>query len=467
MFDDKEMVAWKCFTCFKPPKSADYKGMSVEDFVEQYMDLSRVTEMPKDIGGNFDAAAFREEIIAGMHIAANALAVKKVKSIASPDGSPSKLARFREMADAEKPAKKAKKSKGDEDEPIDIDDDEPYPTSSSSSSSSPAKPQVNAEMTDADKVEFGAFQTFNKLSADKIKDYLRWNDQLLTGTKDQLITRIIDLSTKGRLLRCPDCAGKLILEDGLKPKILCRGHFDEDMGCRVDCSNRWDVDSAPRSTFITKKPSEEEMEGIEKENKGAGGGGGGGGGGGATAAIDEYEIADFDLETGAGKKSAATALLTACRELQVNLPEEDSDAKQVVGRIMMANLGKGMKGILHSIAADRGVKESEDKKANKAMTAEGSCAVPENAPIFSLMNEFSLLYFKESNANAGSSYRKAANAIRDCEWEITLEIAKNMHKASGKKLAGVGKGSSDKIVELLSTGTVAKLEEKRNIVANM
>ena len=44
--------------------------------------------------------------------------------------------------------------------------------------------------------------------------------------------------------------------------------------------------------------------------------------------------------------------------------------------------------------------------------------------IFKLMTELSDLYYKESNTNAGNSYRKVAEAVRTLEFEITASNAK-------------------------------------------
>jgi len=74
--------------------------------------------------------------------------------------------------------------------------------------------------------------------------------------------------------------------------------------------------------------------------------------------------------------------------------------------------------------------------------------------------QFGKVYMEEGNKNAGATYKKVANAIKDIEYEITEENAKGLCSKK-TKVDGIGKGSADKIYEFLTTGTIAKLEEKR------
>jgi DNA polymerase/3'-5' exonuclease PolX len=74
------------------------------------------------------------------------------------------------------------------------------------------------------------------------------------------------------------------------------------------------------------------------------------------------------------------------------------------------------------------------------------------------------LYFKEGNANAGSTYVKAVKALSELEYAITADNAKLLSKGK-TKVAGIGKGTSDKIYEFYTTGVIDKLEEKRGNAA--
>jgi DNA polymerase/3'-5' exonuclease PolX len=59
-------------------------------------------------------------------------------------------------------------------------------------------------------------------------------------------------------------------------------------------------------------------------------------------------------------------------------------------------------------------------------------------------------------------YRKAITAISGLDYAITEDNAKGLGKGK-TKLAGIGKGTADKIHEFFSTGTIQKLVEKRAI----
>lgn len=66
----------------------------------------------------------------------------------------------------------------------------------------------------------------------------------------------------------------------------------------------------------------------------------------------------------------------------------------------------------------------------------------------------------ESNKNAGASYTKVAAAIKNLDIEITADNAMSLSKGK-TKVEGVGKSSAEKFREFLQTGTIQKLEEKR------
>jgi hypothetical protein len=109
----------------------------------------------------------------------------------------------------------------------------------------------------------------------------------------------------------------------------------------------------------------------------------------------------------------------------------------------------------------------EDKKKKAAIKQDRmaeTVKVPANAPIIAVLQELAELYFKEGNRNAGGSYVKAVKALTDLDYEITADNAKQLCKGK-TKVAGIGKGTADKIHEFCTTGTMAKLEEKRGDAA--
>ena len=76
--------------------------------------------------------------------------------------------------------------------------------------------------------------------------------------------------------------------------------------------------------------------------------------------------------------------------------------------------------------------------------------------------ELSSLYYKEKNSNASNTYKKVAQAVKEMKFEIIEDNALGLGKGK-TKVARIGKGSAEKILEFISTGTIQKLEEKRNL----
>jgi DNA polymerase/3'-5' exonuclease PolX len=71
-----------------------------------------------------------------------------------------------------------------------------------------------------------------------------------------------------------------------------------------------------------------------------------------------------------------------------------------------------------------------------------------------------LLATGTGNRNAGASYTKVIQALKDLPYEITEKNASGL--AKGKtKVQNIGDASSKKILEFCKTGTMEKLEEKR------
>lgn len=71
----------------------------------------------------------------------------------------------------------------------------------------------------------------SKLTTDKLKELLRANGQVVSGTKGVLVARAADGKAFGALPRCPTChAGKIKFENGV---YRCPGYMDDDtfMSC--------------------------------------------------------------------------------------------------------------------------------------------------------------------------------------------------------------------------------------------
>ena len=63
-----------------------------------------------------------------------------------------------------------------------------------------------------------------------LKDYLRWNDQMLKGTKDVVLNKVIDIAVRGRFPRCQDCGGKIAIDEDNDESVKCGGGWDDVSG---------------------------------------------------------------------------------------------------------------------------------------------------------------------------------------------------------------------------------------------
>jgi ATP-dependent DNA helicase PIF1 len=93
-------------------------------------------------------------------------------------------------------------------------------------------------------------------------------------------------------------------------------------------------------------------------------------------------------------------------------------------------------------------------------TSANSFGHPKNTAIVEAFQELSGHYDRERNGNAANTYRKVSNAIKGVQFEITADNAKKL--GIGKnKIEGIGKASAERIYEFVTSGKIAKLEEKR------
>merc|ERR1712060_790383 len=80
----------------------------------------------------------------------------------------------------------------------------------------------------------------------QLKDVLRWNRQMLGGTKDVLIQRIIDGDMNGRLGLCPICFKGKLKFNTENNTVVCNGYFDEELNVRRSCFFGTGRNEAPR-----------------------------------------------------------------------------------------------------------------------------------------------------------------------------------------------------------------------------
>ena len=79
----------------------------------------------------------------------------------------------------------------------------------------------------------------------------------------------------------------------------------------------------------------------------------------------------------------------------------------------------------------------------------------ELASLFQKMAD--ILEFKGDNPFKINTYRKSARILND----LTMDIQEVVQSGTLQNIPGIGKGTADKIVEYLETGTIAKFDELR------
>lgn len=230
---------------------------------------------------------------------------------------------------------------------------------------------------------------------------------------------------------------------------------------------------APRfHPWYTEKPSEEETEEMKLKNKPIDGNGSAAAGGSLdgdlmNAQTKLCELVEqkvkWNVDSLPGIKKTNLALLELCKSFdgpKLDIPE-GKDGNKRVGKLLLENKSLDPSDFVKLLIETFGfVKAKNEKKKAKQKAAASGCKVPANATVLSAMMELRDFYFKESNANAGKTYDKVANTIRDLDFEITADNAKGLGKGK-TKVPGIGKGSAEKIFDIITTGTTEKLEEKR------
>lgn len=321
------------------------------------------------------------------------------------------------------------------------------------------KKKKKSRIEDLSPEESQVYELYSAMKVDELKDVLRNNSQAgLAGTKEELLRRCVDGHSHGRIDLCPSCGeGKLkLLSNGT---VSCSGFYDEATQVRQPCFFSCPAKDAPRLLpWRTTKPTEEEKEQDSKKKKTDG-----------TSDDDAWrttllpllEHIHWDLSSAVNIKTVNSEVAQACQKFgRLNLPSDESTAKIEIGRIILSNKDKSREEICKLIVDNFGLKLTEKDIEAKQHAMSSLCACPANGALYEIMLEFGKVYMEEGNKNAGATYKKVANAIKDIEYEITEENAKGLCSKK-TKVDGIGKGSADKIYEFLTTGTIAKLEEKR------
>jgi len=314
-----------------------------------------------------------------------------------------------------------------------------------------------------------AYIFYESLKIEGLKDVLRWNHQPVGGTKPELLIRIIEGHVHGRLAPCTVCGeGKLRPLDTDSSKIICKGYFDKKLNAHIPCDVMVDTESAPRFIpWYKSKPNKEEEKIMDEEYE---------------AAIGLAESTETDkvlhnssllravqemqwnTSSSAGIKAAAAGLTELCcgESSPLDFPPK-LKARRVIGKLILDHKTSSAEEILNIVALEFGFKAQKEAKAKeKSEAMKSTCLCPANAKIVEVLKELGDYYFKEGNANAGGTYKKVIAAVSKLPFEITLDNAKGLGKGKSK-VVNVGKGSAEKMHEFLETGTIGKLEEKREI----
>lgn len=418
------MTKWNIVQCFALPRK--FSHMSVDEFVDDHLTDNTDTNILQD-------PAQREMIIEDIK--------KKVtKKEAKKANAGSKYIVTLKRDAARLLAEEEGEGEGeDEDGPV----------------------KKKTKLSGNDKAKAVAYNKFSGMKIPQLQDILSWNNVVKTGTKDVLLTRVIDGFVYGRIDKCVACkyGQPRVSDDG--SAIVCPGYFNEDKGYRVPCGNSIFIESAPRlNPWYINEPTEEEEEAMKEESKASVSG--------SDAKlpdsmVEAAEKIEWDLSVKANIKKATSDMIQiiSSEKSPIDLPSDKSKVKMEIGTLIVLNKNESALAVLNLIVEKYGFKEGNDEMAkNDEENIGAMLTVKANVSVYMAIKELSDLYFKEKNTNAGITYRKVAQAVKDLDFEITEKNAKGLGKGK-TKLEGIGKGSAEKMYELLATGKIQKLEEKR------
>ena len=151
--------------------------------------------------------------------------------------------------------------------------------------------------------------------------YNRTNNQLLGGTKSDLLTRCLEGHSRGALPSCPeiDCGAKLNINMNTKV-AYCAGKFNTEIGVFVKCFYTCPLDSIQRIPWKNKPSSQFEISNATVSSSSTV----------STKGKEEEEenlFKDINMTTPEGKRQAVILAIEKARQLGINLPESESDAK--------------------------------------------------------------------------------------------------------------------------------------------
>mmetsp|Transcript_20779 Transcript_20779/g.30771 ORF Transcript_20779/g.30771 Transcript_20779/m.30771 type:complete len:248 (+) Transcript_20779:129-872(+) len=175
------------------------------------------------------------------------------------------------------------------------------------------------------------------------------------------------------------------------------------------------------------------------------------------------DVWDVDVKDKVSLRKLSKKLMDLAREKQVKIPRENSDAMMVCGPLILSSKSDGKvdpNRLLESLIETYGQSENESEQKVKKSRSNPP-VVEANFQLVQLFREIGKTYFKLDKFK-GSVYQKAATAINECPWEITLDKLPTAKKGP-MKIPNIGKASIDIMKEFLETGKAKILEELKSM----
>ena len=179
--------------------------------------------------------------------------------------------------------------------------------------------------------------------------------------------------------------------------------------------------------------------------------------------VGQAKETKVDLHSDKGIKQATTKVydLLNHAEHEIDLPKDKDTAKRQIGSLVASNRSMAFNDLVPHVAHEFGFKKGKEEKIaqnREALLAAVKCH--ENAPLVTAFQELVDLCSEENDRRLARVYFRAVQALRDVEYVITEDNARQLSKGK-TKVPGIGKKIAEHIVEFLRTGTMEKLEQKR------
>ena len=298
---------------------------------------------------------------------------------------------------------------------------------------------------------------YKSMTISLLKDWLRANNMVMSGKKEDLVARCVDGEINGRLPRCPRCRMGKVTFNPDKGVYICPGFFDTDANMMIRCS--FEEPKVERLPWIDPESLHAEAEDGATEGKKAEGAAGGSGEDTAIGGkITDELVSSF---ASLNPRDAAEKLAKFCKEdLKLSLPDDEKKVRLMIGPLLMSNRVEGGGFDIRKVVAEisknhpprvEGESGGDGKPAKK--TDGPTSKVAANEPIAALMDELAIYEKKKGGENVGfkiAALKKAAISIRGLNFEITDGVA--LGKPGKTKVEGIGKGTAKNIQEFLSSG---------------